>query len=108
MSGKKFDETKTRVDLLSTPALTEIAKVLTFGAEKYGVNNWREGMDWSRLQAAALRHLFAFMEGEDRDQETDLPHLAHLGCCVMFLLEYQLKGLGHDDRYKQEVQNISK
>ncbi len=102
MEGKKLDTGKTLMSLIPFAALTEIGKVLTFGAKKYAAHNWRKGMDWSRLQGALLRHYTAFSEGEDNDPETGLPHLAHLGCCVLFLLEYQLKGLGKDDRYHNE------
>ncbi len=97
----KFDSAKPRVDLLPTRALEETAKVLAFGAEKYGENNWRSGFAWSRLIGAALRHLFAFMRGEDCDEETGLSHLAHASCCVLFLLEHIILKYGSDDRYKE-------
>ena len=51
--GKKFDEGKVRVDLIPTESLFAVAEVLTFGASKYGEHNWRKGMAWSRLYAAA-------------------------------------------------------
>jgi hypothetical protein len=89
---------KTRFDLLPVGALTEIAEVLTFGAEKYGAHNWSRGTAWSRYFAALLRHLFAWWGGEDRDPETGASHLAHAGCCLLFLLEYQRHGWGSDDR----------
>jgi hypothetical protein len=89
---------KPRLDLLPAGALTEIAQVLTFGAEKYGAHNWSRGTAWSRYYAALLRHLFAWWGGEDRDPETGASHLAHAGCCLLFLLEYQRHGWGSDDR----------
>lgn len=97
----KFDQQKPRLDLLSFPALEEIANVMAFGAQKYGEHNWRKGMKWSRLIAGALRHLFTWASGEDKDPESGLSHLAHLGCCVMFLLEYERFQMGEDDRYTQ-------
>lgn len=100
-TATKLDYGKPRMDLLSRSALEEISKVLGFGATKYGPNDWKRGMDWSRLYGAALRHLTAHMDGEDLDPESGLSHLAHLGCCVMFLLEYERKGVGQDDRYKK-------
>ena len=99
----KADDEKIRMELLSPVALEAIAKVMTFGAQKYTDHNWRKGFKWSRLIGAALRHLMAFMKGEDKDPESGLPHLAHLGCCVMFLLEHQLTKIGKDDRYKGEL-----
>lgn len=102
LEGKKFDGEKSRMELLPTSALVAIADVLTFGAKKYDAHNWRGGFDWSRLVGAAYRHLSAFNDGEDIDAESGLPHLAHLGCCVVFLLEHQLRGIGNDDRYKKK------
>lgn len=98
--GKKFDGDKVRVDLLSVIAMEEIAKVMTFGAKKYGDNNWRKGIGWTRVLGALLRHTFAFIRGENTDPETGLSHLAHAGCCVMFLLEYERTHPELDDRYK--------
>lgn len=95
----KLDTDKIRMELLSVPALTAIAEVLTFGAGKYDPHNWRKGFEWSRLYGAALRHLLAHMDGENTDPETGLSHLAHLGCCVVFLLEHERCKLGTDDRY---------
>lgn len=97
--GKKFDTGKRRWDL--APMLDgfgQIVDVLTFGAEKYGDRNWEAGMGWSRCYAAALRHLTAWHAGEDSDSESGLSHLAHAGCCVVFLLAYQARSIGTDDR----------
>ena len=96
----KFDSEKARLDLLSTPAMLGVGRVLTYGANKYAENNWRKGMKWSRLTAAALRHLFAFIGGEENDAESGLPHLDHALCCLMFLSEYQKTGIGTDDRWR--------
>lgn len=99
--AKKFDAGKPPLGLISRTALEEEAKVLAFGAQKYGTHNWRAGMDFSRLVDAALRHVYAFADGEDCDKETGLSHLAHARCCLAFLLEYEGKRLGTDDRFKR-------
>ena len=101
-TGKKHDSSKIRMDLLSPIALEEIAKVMTFGAKKYGDNNWRNGLAWSRVIGALLRHVFAFIRGEDTDPESGLSHLSHAGCCLMFLLEYRITHPTLDDRWKNE------
>jgi hypothetical protein len=98
--GLKYDTGKVPLELLPPEALTEIAKVLAFGAEKYGRHNWRKGMAWSRLIGAILRRLFAWMLGEDKDPESGLSHLSHAGCDLLFLLTYELTESGTDDRYK--------
>lgn len=103
MEGTKHDNGKPRMELLSPIAMTEMARVLTFGSIKYGPHNWRKGIAWSRVLGAALRHLFAFICGEDKDPESGLSHLAHVGCCIMFLLEYEVTHKKLDDRYMQPV-----
>ena len=107
-SGTKHDSEKVRWELLSVDAINEIAKVMTFGARKYNDHNWRGGFDWSRLIGAAYRHLSAWHNGQDKDPETGLSHLAHLGCCVMFLLEHETRGLGKDDRYKANLEEFAR
>lgn len=104
MEGKKLDQDKPPMSLIPYMAIREIAKVLAFGAKKYEPWNWAKGMDWSRLISAAERHLGAFKDGIDADEETGLMHLAHLGACVVFLICYQLCGLGRDDRFILPIQ----
>lgn len=84
----KHDKGKAPMSMLPYWGLEEIAQVLAFGAKKYGRDNWRQGMEWSRMLDAALRHLHAMSDGELLDPESGLPHAAHAGCCVLFLLDY--------------------
>lgn len=97
----KADDGKNPLDLLPTVALESVGLVLEHGARKYAAHNWRKGMNYSRLISALLRHVFAFMRGENIDPESNLPHMAHAACCVLFLLDYQLTSVGEDDRYQK-------
>ena len=67
-----------------------------------GAHNWRKGFAWTRLIAAAFRHLKAILQGEDTDPESGLPHVDHLICMVAFLSGHQKCGYGKDDRWKKE------
>jgi len=89
--GLKFDLDKIKLDLLSPIAMEDLGKVLTHGAKKYGPNNWRKGILFSRLIAAAKRHLLKFEQGKDIDSESGLNHLAHSMCNLMMLLEMTKK-----------------
>jgi hypothetical protein len=100
MTGKKFDAGKPRASLIVSKALLEVAKVGTFGAEKYGDHNFRKGMKWSRLADAGLRHLFAYLSGERIDSESGLSHLAHVAWNILALLEFELENVGEDDLWK--------
>lgn len=109
--GIKYDKDKLGWDLLPISAVTEIVKVLTFGAKKYASWNWAKGLSYSRLYASSQRHLNAWWEGEDKDPETGIHHLAHLGCCVLFLLTYCLKQKAYkafDDRPFRSVEEFTK
>lgn len=98
-TGNKFDAGKPPMSLIDRYALEQIAQVLAFGKGKYGAHNWRGGIAYSRLLDAALRHLYAIADGEDLDQETGLPHAAHAGCCIMFLLRMMRDRPELDDRF---------
>lgn len=99
--GTKHDGEKVRLDLLSSEWITGVGDVLTFGAKKYEAHNWRKGIQLSRLLGACLRHVFAFLKGEDKDPETGLLHLYHASCCLMFASElYIISPEKVDDRFK--------
>jgi hypothetical protein len=96
--GRKDDTGKLPYHLLPSDAIEEIVKVLDFGAARYAPRNWERGMAWSRPFSALMRHMWAWWRGQETDPETDYSHLAHAGCCVLFLLAYQLRRVGSDDR----------
>lgn len=96
--GTKYDQGKLRWDLMP-PEIEEVVKVLTYGASKYDDRNWEKGINYGRLIAATLRHLWAWIRGERNDPETGLHHLAHANCDILFLLTYEQRGLtDFDDR----------
>jgi hypothetical protein len=94
----KADAGKPRVDLIPHEFVLETAEVLSIGASKYGANNWQAGAEWSRYFSAMQRHLWAWKSGENHDPETGKSHLAHAACCLAFLMAYQARNIGNDDR----------
>lgn len=96
--GTKFDGGKVRMDLLPPELLTATATVLTFGAEKYEARNWEKGMSWGRVFGALMRHMWAWWSGQDKDEETGYSHLWHAACCLSFLIAYEQRQIGEDDR----------
>lgn len=97
--GMKYDSDKPDMSLLSSVAIDELSKVLSFGKKKYAAHNWRKGITTSRLVAAALRHTFLFLKGETYDPETGLHHMAHTMCCCMFIIELNVTHKHLDDRF---------
>jgi hypothetical protein len=98
LEGRKDDAEKDPWDLVPWDAVRAVVKVLAFGARKYTPHNWAKGMAYSRLYAATMRHMVAWWEGEKTDPETGFSHLSHACCCVLFLLAYETRGVGSDDR----------
>lgn len=94
----KADAGKLRYDLIPPFALEELARVFSYGAEKYGARNWEAGLDWGRLFAAAQRHLWSWWAGEDADEETGISHLAHAAWNCLALLEFARTHPERDDR----------
>lgn len=102
-TGSKFDQEKTDMSLLSSIAVDKVAQVMTYGKRKYSANNWRKGIVYTRLLAAALRHIFAYLGGESKDPETGISHLAHACCDLFMVLEFEETRPDLDDRYKPET-----
>lgn len=103
MEGKKYDSGKLRYDLIPPELDAAVATVLTYGAVKYHDRNWEAGMLWSRPYAAMRRHMDMWWAGEVCDQETGMPHLWHAACCIAFLIGYEERATGEDDRPKDRV-----
>jgi hypothetical protein len=98
----KDDTEKSKVELLSPLWIMGVGQVLGFGAKKYCDHNWRKGLAVTRCLGAALRHIFAFLGGEDLDPESKQPHLLHASCSLMFAYELWKTRPDLDDRWKPE------
>lgn len=103
-SGRKNDTGKLRWELLPYDAIDGIVQILTDGAVKYDDRNWEQGMKWSRVYAAIMRHLGAWWMGKltghgSMDKESGHSHLWHAGCEILFLIAYEKRKMGEfDDR----------
>ena len=103
--GKKYDDDYTEkppIALLPISGLFEAAKVMGFGATKYGKYNWAGGIEYTRLTSAAMRHILYFLGGEDLDPETGISHIAHAICCLLMLHEMIVRYPDMDDRLVME------
>lgn len=85
--GVKFDKDKPKWNLLPWDELEDVVKVLTFGVKKYSPDNWKLVDDANnRYLDAAMRHVVAHQQGEQRDAESGESHIAHAICCLLFML----------------------
>jgi len=72
---------------------------LAEGMLKYGRSNFRAvGVRASIYYDALRRHTIKWFEGEDVDEESGLPHLAHALACLAILVDAQCAGKLNDDR----------
>jgi hypothetical protein len=99
VEGKKFDENKAPLALIPPEAVEEEGRVWGMGAKKYGQHNFRSGICYTRILSALLRHTYAIIKGEDRDQESGLLHAAHVRCCAAMLIVFSGRE-DLDDRFK--------
>lgn len=78
----KHDQDKYDPTMLSIELIELVSRVRMFGSKKYSRNNWKGCFATTRSLAAALRHLFAYLNGEDNDPESGLSHLGHAICSI--------------------------
>lgn len=76
----------------------EAAAVLDYGKRKYAPFNWAKGMPWSVCIGCAARHVEHILWGDELDAESGLPHVGHLACNLIFLIQYASTYREGDDR----------
>lgn len=96
--------TKSPLSVVPWGAVVQAAPVFAVGAKKYGPFNWRDyPVQEMTYVSAALRHLLAWVDGQDNDDGpggSGLPHLAHAIAGLMILVDAKAVGSSFDDRPK--------
>lgn len=100
--GLRNNAGKPRWDLLPYNAVAKVVDVLTFGASKYAPRNWEKGLSFADTFASLQRHAIKWYNGEENDDETGIPHMAHVATNALFLVYFGLTGKGKDDRPGKE------
>lgn len=88
------------LEYYSVRALDELTLAMEYGANKpeYGRNNWKKGMEWSRLLDAGMRHGVAIlMDRQDIDKDSNNTHVAHMLGSIHMLMGNLALGVGTDD-----------
>lgn len=93
----KADADKPMVSLIEPSFIIGTAEVMTYGAKKYAIDNWKQATpaDIRRIKDSLLRHTLAYTSGELLDPETGLSHSYHATCNLMFL-NYLLERIPHE------------
>lgn len=101
MSGSKHDKDKAPITMIPSEAIEEMAHAFNYGAKKYTRNNFKSGIEYTRLLDAAFRHMLAFNNNEDTDPESSRSHISH-ALASLAMLMYMIKNKPEmDDRYKK-------
>ena len=82
----RYNNGKPDFSLLPLSTLTEVVRVLEYGAEKYERNNWLKPTNWEVSFGCLMRHMSAWQAGEDNDPESGRSHLAHAACNILQML----------------------
>lgn len=87
--GIKHDAGKIRPGLFPMDCFEEIVKVLTYGANEYAPENWKQ-VPPEKYVDALWRHWIKRQTGITHDDESGLFHLAHFATNAIFLLWFEL------------------
>lgn len=99
-TAAKNDKEKPDLSHVPVEFLNAVAQAFMVGEKKYNRYNYYKGHKASQLIAAAMRHLTAWMDGEENDPVDGQPHLGSVGACVAMILKQQKLGTLIDNRYK--------
>lgn len=96
--GTKWDDDKPAYGLLPVYGVELAAAVAKVGAVNYDDWNFTKGIPYSRLIAAAKRHIAAFERGEEVDPDNEIPPLGGAIWSLMALAEMSVIHPELDDR----------
>lgn len=90
---------KVSFSTLPMQVMMMLSLALSEGGYKYGKHNYRiAGVRASVYFDALMRHMTAWQEGEDIDEESGLPHPIKAMACLAVLMDAQLNDMLTDDR----------
>lgn len=100
--AQTFDAGKPPLAMLPIAGIRAVANVQAYGNAKYkSFDDYRKGMEARRITSCAIRHIFAYLDGETLDPESNQPHIAMAATRLLFLLQNEADGTLIDDRYKR-------
>lgn len=104
--GERFNTGKAPLSMFVEArfAMEGAGHVLAFGLDKYSRGNWQKGLSHTQIADSLLRHMTAYLSGEDNDPESGLPHVDHILCNALFLSQMTRIHPELDDRTCKEGQ----
>lgn len=96
--GLRYNSGKAEMHQVPTSLMRGVAEVLMYGEQKYAKGNWKKGMKWTIPYDCLMRHMYAWLDGEEKDAESELSHLYHAAANIAMLIEYKETHKELDDR----------
>lgn len=94
-----FGAAKLPLEVVPPALMHYAAMAFADGARKYGPYNWREKkISASVYYGAALRHLMAWWDRDERASDSNVPHLAHAIACLAMIADVGGTELFNDNR----------
>ena len=95
------NQNKPPVDLVPPALMLGAARALGHGAGKYRASdpfNFLRAYTFRTVYASLTRHLLAWYQGQEQDEESGLSHLDHVAANLSMLLHYEAANISKDDR----------
>lgn len=96
--GTRDNKGKLKWSLVDYKALEPMVRVLMQGEEHYGRDNWKKGLPYTEICESLLRHVYSFLDGNNRDSKSKLLEVGHILCNALFLSYMVLFRPDLDDR----------
>lgn len=97
--GIKHDQGKVDYTHIPKQAMDAMGEALTYGAKKYSADNYREGLSVRRQVAAALRHIYQFLDEGNFDSDSGCRHIGS-ALASLAMAAYTVEAQpNYDDRY---------
>lgn len=94
-----FGIRKPAMSSVPTAALVHLMRGMADGRRKYGLLNWRSNKVSALIYYdAAMRHLMAWVDGEQNARDSGVHHLGHAMSCLAIILDAEATGNLVDDR----------
>src|SRR3954466_2590210 len=95
----KFGVQKPSMFNVPVTSLLHLMAAMADGAKKYGPYNWRDkDVSASIYYDAAMRHLMAWIDGEDFAEDSGVHHLGGVMACCAIILDAEAQGTLNDNR----------
>jgi hypothetical protein len=99
----RFNAGKTQWSMVDFKSMEDMVRVLEFGVNKYSRDNWKKGLKTTEIVDSMLRHIYAYLDGEDVDPESGINHTGHIMCNAMFLSHMHLFRKDMDTRCRTSL-----